>query len=186
MNTTLSPLSPLKDVIAERRIKALRRREDLAYLRSTVSTLLFIAIILTLFFSFFGFHIVEGYDMFPSLVDGDLALCYRIHELKKNDIVFYEAGGETHCGRVVAKGGDRIKISEDGSMTVNGTIQENEIIYPTYPRTQSGDYLAEIPKGSVFILGDFRTEAKDSRDYGVISVDEIGKKVIAIIRHRRF
>lgn len=185
MSTTLSPLSSLRDTIAERRKKAIRRREDLSLLRSTISTLLFIAIVLTLFFVFFGFHIVDGNDMFPCLVDGDLALCYQSSDLKKNDIVFYEADGETHCGRVVAKGGDKIKISESGTFTVNGTVQESEIIYPTYPR-DIGDFSAEVPEGKVFILGDFRTEAKDSRDYGFISVDDIGKKVITIIRHRKF
>ena len=186
MNTTLSPLLPLKETIAERRKQAISRREDLAFLRSTVATVLFVAIVLTLFCVFFGFHIVKGSDMFPSLADGDLALCYRTNDFKKNDIVFYEADGETHCGRVVAKGGDKIRISEGGTFTVNGTVQESEIIYPTYPRTFDGDYSAEVPEGMVFILGDFRTEAKDSRDCGFISVDDIGKKVITIIRHRKF
>ena len=133
----------------------------------------------------FGFKIVKGNDMFPSLCDGDLALCFKVRELTKNDIVFYEADGETHCGRVVAKGGDRITIKTGGAITVNGTVQENEIISPTYPRGDS-DYSAVVPDGTVFVLGDFRTEAKDSRDYGFIKVSDIDKKVIALLRHRKF
>lgn len=185
MNSVLSPLSSLKDIIEERRKEAILRRADFYFLRSTISTVLFIAVVVSLFFVFFGFHIVDGNDMFPKLTDGDLALCYRTSDYQKNDVVFYEVDGETHCGRVVAKGGDTIRISISGIFTVNGTVQENEIIYPTYPRTDD-DFTAEVPEGSVFILGDFRTEAKDSRDYGFISIDDIGKKVITIIRHRKF
>lgn len=185
MNNTLCPLSELSEVIAKRRIEALRRREDISFLKSILSTVALLAVVLVLFSLFFGFRTVEGSDMFPSFCDGDLALCKRAGELKKNDIVFYEAEGATYCGRVVAKGGDRVFISESGAFFVNGTVQENEIIYPTFPRDLE-EYSAVVPDGSVFILGDFRTQAKDSREFGPISHDNIDRKVIALIRHRRF
>ncbi len=185
MDTKLAPLAPLSEVISKRRRDALLRCENRSMLRSTLGTVLFLAAALVVFFLFFRFHIVVGNEMFPSLTDGDLTLCYKVRELKKNDIVFYEADGETHCGRVVAKGGDRIMISADGTFFVNGTVQENEIIFPTYPRGEE-DYSAEVPEGTVFVLGDFRTETLDSRDFGCIPIEVIDKKVIALIRHRKF
>lgn len=185
MNGTLSPLSDLEKVIAERRKKALRRRENLYSLRSILSAVAFFSIAIVLFSVFFGFRIVEGSDMFPSLCDGDLALCYRVRDLKKNDIVFYEVNGERHCGRVVAKGGDRVTVSAGGTFFVNGTVQENEIIYPTYPRGEE-EFTETVPEGTVFVLGDFRTEAEDSRDFGFISLEDVDRKIIAIIRHRKF
>lgn len=185
MNNTLSPLSGLSEVINKRRLKALHRRNDRDLLKSIITTVLILIIAVVLFNIFFGFRIVSGSDMFPSLCDGDLALCFKPRDLKKNDIVFYEAGGKTYCGRVVAKGGDRVFISDGGALMVNGTVQGGEIIYPTYPRGDD-NLTVEVPQGAVFVLGDFRTEAEDSRDFGPILLDNVDKKVIAIIRHRKF
>ena len=185
MNDTLCPLSELSEAITRRRMEALRRREDLSFLRSILSTVAGLAVALVLFSVFFGFRTVEGSDMFPSLCNGDLALCQRAGALKKNDIVFYEADGETYCGRVVAKGGDSVWISEGGAFFVNGTVQDNEFLYPTFPRDLE-EYSAVVPDGSVFILGDFRTQARDSREFGPISHGSVDRKVIALIRHRKF
>lgn len=185
MKSTLSPFSSLTAVITKRRQKAIRHIEDVSLLRSTITTLLIIAVAAAVFFSLFSFHIVEGNDMFPSICDSDLVLCFRDKDLTKNDIVFYQARGELYCGRVVAKGGDRVSISAGGGFTVNGTNQSSEIIYPTYPHGDK-DFTIEVPEGSVFILGDFRTEAVDSRDFGCISLDDVEKKVIVLIRHRKF
>lgn len=185
MNNTLAPLSELHNVITERRRKVLRRKEDRSLLRSILTTVLLLAVAVVLFNVFFGFRIVSGSDMFPSFCDGDLALCYRPGDLKKNDIVFYEADGETYCGRVVAKGGDRVFISKGGALMVNGTVQGGEIIYPTYPRGEE-DLTVIVPEGAVFVLGDFRTESKDSRDFGPILLENVDKKVIALVRHRKF
>ena len=185
MNNTLAPLSSLHDVITERRRKALRRKEDLSFLQSILSTVLILAVAVALFNIFFGFRIVSGSDMFPSLCDHDLTLCRKPGELRKNDIIFYNANGETHCGRVVAKGGDRVFISEGGALIVNGTVQGDEIIYPTYSRDLE-DYSTVVPDGAVFVLGDFRTQSDDSRDFGCIAFEDVDKKVIALIRHRKF
>lgn len=185
MNNTLAPLSELHNVITERRRKVLRRREDISFLRSILSTVAILAVAVILFNHFFGLAIISGSDMFPSLCDGDLVLCQKPGELRKNDIVFYEADGETHCGRVVAKGGDRVFISEGGALIVNGTVQGDEIIYPTYSRDLE-DYSTVVPEGAVFVLGDFRTQSEDSRDFGCILLDDVDKRVIALVRHRKF
>lgn len=184
MNNTLAPLSELHDAITQRRRKALRHREDISLLKSILSTVVLLAAAVILFNLFFGFRIVSGSDMFPSFCDGDLTLCYRADSLKKNDVIFYEAEGETCCGRVVAKGGDRVFISEGGALIVNGTVQGDEIIYPTYPRGGE-DLTVEVPENAVFVLGDFRTEARDSRDFGCIPLNNVEKKVIAVVRHRK-
>lgn len=123
--------------------------------------------------------------MFPSLSDGDLTLCTAENEYKKNDVVFYKANEKQYTGRVVAKGGDRVDITENGLLIVNGTSQTGEIVFLTLPPE---DWNGEItvPENSLFILGDYRTDAKDSREFGCISVDDVQDKVIALFRHRKF
>jgi len=36
----------------------------------------------------------------------------------------------------------------------------------------------------VFILGDYRTQSEDSRDFGAVPLDDIAGKVITVLRRR--
>lgn len=127
---------------------------------------------------------VKGNDMFPALKDGDLAIIYRLHkDYVKNDVVFYKNNGKRHVGRVIAKEEDVVNIDENGTLYVNGTVQNGEILYPTHAK-ESFTYPYRVEKDSVFILGDFRTKAEDSRDYGPIHKDNIEGKIISILRRR--
>ena len=42
----------------------------------------------------------------------------------------------------------------------------------------------DIPEGCVFVLGDNRQEAADSRDFGPVSLESVEGKVISILRRR--
>lgn len=79
-------------------------------------------------------------------------------------------------------GGDVLDFSEEGVLTVNGTVQAGEIVFPTYPpKDWEGQF--EVPADSVFVLGDYRTQTEDSRDFGCIALEDIEGK--AITMHRR-
>ena len=88
--------------------------------------------------------------------------------LKKKDVVVYEAGGKTHVGRILGCETDVITMDDTGTLLVNGTAQTGEIAFPTYAK-EGITYPYTVPEGSVFILGDYRTHAKDSREFGPIS-----------------
>lgn len=125
-----------------------------------------------------------GNGMFPSIRGGDLLIGFRLQrEYVKNDVVVYELGGEVHVGRVLGRAGDVVTIDEDGTVLLNGTQQNGDILYPTYP----GDgvtYPCTVPEGCVFVLGDYRTEAEDSRKFGCIPLENVQAKVITNIRRR--
>lgn len=74
-------------------------------------------------------------------------------------------------------------MDDSGTLFVNGTAQGGEIVFPTYAK-EGIQYPYTVPEGSVFILGDYRTHAKDSRDFGCISLPEVKAKVITILRRR--
>ena len=118
---------------------------------------------------------VSGSEMFPAVKDGDLVLGCRLEkDYAKNDVVVYERSGTLRVGRVLARGGDIVTLSESGVVEVNGSAQGGGILYPN-----------AVPEDSVFILGDCRTQAEDSRDFGPVQCSAVKAKVITLIRRRR-
>lgn len=126
----------------------------------------------------------SGNEMFPAVKDGDLLLGYRLQKTyAKNDVVVYEHSGSLRVGRVLARGGDIVTLSESGVVEVNGAAQGGDILYPTYPKSLLS-YPYAVPEDSVFILGDCRTQAEDSRDIGPVLCSSVRAKVITLIRRR--
>lgn len=179
---SLSPLAALSELIGKRRKRALIQNENRRLLYSVLRMVAGFAIVVTVFLMLFSFQIVDGNDMYPALCDGDLVLTYRKSEFIKNDIVFYEAEGELHCGRVVAKSGDSVSISDD-KLFVNGTPQTTEIAFPT-TASEKWENAVSIPDNTVFVLGDYRPACEDSRVFGFIPVERVKSKVIVMLRHK--
>lgn len=126
----------------------------------------------------------SGSEMFPAVKDGDLVLGIRLEkDYAKNDVVVYERSGRLRVGRVLARGGDIVTLSESGVVEVNGSAQGGGILYPTYPKSLLS-YPYAVPEDSVFILGDCRTQAEDSRDFGPVQCSAVKAKVITLIRRR--
>ncbi len=171
----------IADVIRERRLKLHTREECKSLFLRVVMLSLAAYIIFTKVFLITQNH---GLGMFPALKDGDLIIAYRLQQdYAKNDVVVYEVDGKQEVGRIVANSNDVVTIEENGTLRVNGTVQSGEIMYPTYPKTGI-EYPYRVPEGHVFILGDYRTTAIDSREYGPISKDVFEGKVITILRRR--
>ena len=127
---------------------------------------------------------MSGNEMFPAVKDGDLVLGIRLEkDYAKNDVVVYERSGRLRVGRVLARGGDIVTLSESGVVEVNGSAQGGGILYPTYPKSLLS-YPYAVPEDSVFILGDCRTQAEDSRDFGPVQCSAVKAKVITLIRRR--
>jgi signal peptidase I len=94
----------------------------------------------------------SGSEMFPAVKDGDLVLGCRLEkDYAKNDVVVYERSGRLRVGRVLARGGDIVTLSESGVVEVNGSAQGGGILYPTYPKSLLS-YPYAVPEDSVFIL----------------------------------
>lgn len=127
---------------------------------------------------------VKGNDMFPAVKDGDLVFAYRLQgDYRKNDVIVFETDGERRIGRVIGREGDVIMMDDTGNLILNGITQGGEILYPTYAK-ENDSYPYTVPEDHVFILGDYRTQTTDSRDFGAIREAEIDGKVITILRRR--
>ena len=155
-----------------------QRRDQLAAKAENRSLLLRVVLIAVVCWGFFHYLFlitqVKGMDMFPAVKDGDLAIVFRLQqEYAKNDVIVYRTETGLKFGRIVARATDNV------------TIDDSEILYPTYPEVDSSlSYPYQVPENSVFVLGDYRTRSTDSRLYGAISLDQVEGKVITILRRR--
>lgn len=127
---------------------------------------------------------VSGNGMFPAMKDGDLMIVYRLQQdYAKNDVIALTADGKRQIGRIVARETDVVMLDESGTLTVNGTVQGGEILYPSYAK-EGIEYPYRVPDGHVFVMGDYRTQTEDSRDWGAVPMEQVEGKVITILRRR--
>ena len=171
----------IERVIAARRERAALRAEY----RALAGRVLVIALICWLVLRF-GFLPAQnrGQAMAPALQDGDLCVVYRSfarnllgERLSAGDIVCLRQAGVRRFLRVAAVAGDEVAADESGALRINGAAQGSGA-------RGSAAYPMIIPEGCVFVLGDNRQEAADSRDFGPVPFESVEGKVISILRRR--
>lgn len=144
-------------------------------------------------------NVVHGPSMFPTFKEGQLVLTTsRIaHWLSDSGlgtalgldygrgdiVVFHTVSGEDLIKRIIAIPGDKIAINR-GNVIINGE-QIDEPYLEDSVKTNSGSYLSEgeellIPEGFYFVMGDNRTQSRDSRDMmvGLVKQSSILGKVV--------
>ena len=145
-----------------------------------------IGISFTLIFSFvYGFHRNTDPSMAPMVKSGDLVMFYRLDkDYAIGDLLVLHFQGERQVRRVVAKAGDTVDIAEDG-LIINGAMQQEPEIYERTWRYENGpEFPITIGPDQVFVLGDARENATDSRVYGPVHTKDTLGSIIAVIRQR--
>jgi signal peptidase I len=124
-------------------------------------------------------------DMNPAVKDGDLVIFCRFDkDYAAGDLLLLRFLGETQVRRVVATKGDTADITERG-LLINGALQQELYIYEKTRRYEEGTKLpVTLGENQVFVLGDSRENATDSRIYGAVNTNDTLGTVIAVIRRR--
>lgn len=175
-----APLTP-EAVIKKRR----RRCSDAQAITGFFTKLVAIVVLLALLFSFaFGLKAMPSDDMSPRISAGDLMLYYRLAgEWAVGDVMVFEKDGEQYVGRVVARGGDTVEVTDQATLVVNGsTVLESDIYYTTPKYDNGPTYPLTLAEDEFFVLCDYREGARDSRYFGPVSADEVKGKVITVVR----
>ncbi len=158
---------------------------DLLYL---VMKICIIALLVLVLFTFmFGVTRVRDTSMVPAVKEGDVVVYYRLQkDYVFGDLVALNYNGDTEIRRVVATAGDTVDVTGEG-LVINGYIQqESNIYFETLPYTEGITYPVTLKEGEIFVLGDARDGATDSRIYGAVTVDSTYGKVMTILRRRNF
>lgn len=160
-------------------------KDDLLFL--ILKILIFVALLAVTFLFIFGICRISDNMMSPVFKDGDLAVYYRLQkEFQPSDTVVLEKDGEVQVRRILAVAGDEVNLTEDG-LEINGYLQqESEIYTETLPYTEGITFPVTVGEEEYFVLGDHRTNAKDSRIYGTVKKEEIKGSVITLLRRRGF
>jgi signal peptidase I len=123
------------------------------------------------------FKVADG-GMLPTFAVGERVLIdkvtYHVREPERGDIVVYrspEGKDEAWIHRVVSLPGDSVEV-RDGVLFVNGERQEEPYLNTRFP--DSGFYgPTTVPPKHLFMMGDHRTDSRDSRFFGPVPVENI-------------
>ena len=154
----------------------------------------------------FELVVVTGAGMVPTLLPGDTVLLRRswLGDAERGEVVVFAEDGVRYPRRVVGLEGDEVAL-EAGLLTVDGqvvatdarkelevpmgrcgrrtSVLVEEVHGPAHAWVQAaGSYESEVvPPGSLFLLGDHRREASDSRQWGAVSMAAVEGTVVAVL-----
>lgn len=146
-----------------------------------------LAAFLAIFLFVFGAFRTSDVSMSPMIKNGDLVVFFRLDkDFAPGDVAVLNYEGERTCARVVAQAGDTVDIKQ-GHLVVNGSAQrEEDIFYETFQVEGAVTFPVKVQEGQIFLLGDNREVATDSRIYGCVNEADTEGTVAAVFRRRGF
>ncbi len=111
----------------------------------------------------------------PNSSGGDYVYICKYIQPRRGDIVVIDVGNRSLIKRVIAVGGDKIKL-EKGVLYLNDEIKEEPYVSPDRNLDPVKNTFEEltVDEGYVFCMGDNRDNSEDSRGiYGCMPVENI-------------
>lgn len=147
---------------------------------SWITTIAVVAIIIFLTRTFLFTPVsVNGKSMEPTFEHSDKLIISKISDIENFDMIVFDAPNkdEEYIKRVIGKPGDSIKM-EDGVLYINDKSYEEPYIKENHDgfddftlKELTGK--EKVPDNQLFVLGDNRSNSKDSRAFGFISADSV-------------
>lgn len=147
-------------------------------LRGTFGTFIVVAALAVIIAFIFlpVLRITNGHNMEPGLQPGDIVILQRTDDVKIGDVCAFYFNNKLLLRRVIAREGDKVEIDEKGYVKVNGEFLEEDEYISEHALGQCDiDFPFRVPAGQLFVMGDNRDYALDSRatNFGCIAQDEI-------------
>lgn len=153
-------------------------------------TVILTALILSLVIRAFLFtpYVVHGESMLPTLKGEELLIVNKfIYEVKEPDygdiIVFHTDEQRDFIKRVIGLPGDEIEI-KDGKVFLNKEVLNEPYLVE---KVHGAMVPTVVPEGKLFVLGDNRNYSRDSRQIGVVDMNEVvGRADVIILPFQQF
>ena len=129
-------------------------------------------------------RITNGHNMEPGLQPGDVVILTKTDDVKTGDVCAFYFNNKLLLRRIIAREGDKVEIDEKGYVKVNGEFLEEDGYISEHALGQCDiDFPFRVPAGQLFVMGDNRDYALDSRatNFGCIAQDELFGKPLARI-----
>lgn len=181
MKKGIITLAPTEQQLEKELKRTQRNHRRRAAFRSTVSVLLVITAIAILAASLWiPIYRITGDAMEPLLERGQTVLAYRTSKLSPGDVAAFYYENQILIKRVIGVSGDWIDIDEQGRVSVNGTLLEEEYLTDAVLNPTDLTYPYQVPDGCYFVMGDHRASSTDSRisAIGCMSQEKIAGKII--------
>lgn len=126
---------------------------------------------------------IYGDNMNPTLSGGDVVVTLKTAQCSQGDVASFYYNNKILIRRVIALPGDTVEVDEEGNVLVNGIRLEEP--YIEKPSLGQCDIRMpyEVPADQVFVMGDERETAADSRMTAIGCVPReqmIGKVAVRI------
>lgn len=147
-----------------------------------IKIVIFICVI-TLIFSI-GFAKVDGNSMQPTLNNNDIVIYKKTKKnIERFDIVIFKRNNNMFIKRVIGLPGDNVKYIDNILYVNNTPINED------FQKSITNDFsISEIikndviPNDKIFVLGDNRLFSTDSRNFGLIDINDVdGIMIIKVL-----
>jgi signal peptidase I len=133
----------------------------------------------------FGIAIVSGTSMKPTLSTGDVIIFWKLSSsYERGEIVLIKTDGrEDYVKRICALPGENVAIDDgSGTLLTDGKTQYEPYVYEkTYSKVEIA-YPLGLSPDEYFVMGDHRSDSRDSRNYGAVTEKRIDGKAIVVIR----
>ena len=133
----------------------------------------------------FAFSVVRYYGdgMTPTLKSGQILVIDKVGSVSEGDIIAFYYNNKVLVRRVVSTGGKQVEMDSAGTVSVNGAALDEPYLESTTLGQCNLNFPYSVPAGHLFVLGDNRSVAMDSRlsEIGTVPEDRvIGKVLFAV------
>lgn len=166
------------------------RKEYKRVLRNTLVLVIVVAAFAVLVSSFFITVLkVTGDSMTPTLETGEIVIAQNSSEFEPGDLIAFYYNNKVLVKRVLGSPGDWINIDEDGQVSVNGVLIEEDYVSDRSLEPTDLTFPYQVPENRYFVLGDHRNVSIDSRStiVGCVTREQlIGKVVFRVFPFNAF
>lgn len=162
-------------------VRLRKKKTFRALIRNTISSLLVVcAVAVMISVLFMPVLRVTGSSMEPTFQNDQIVICSKTANFKKGDVVAFYYNNKILMKRIIAKGGDVVKIDKDGTVYINNKKLDEPYISDRSLGECNIELPYTVPENRYFVMGDNRKTSIDSRStvIGCISGESVLGKVI--------